>query len=178
MFGSQTLDTAIGLVFVLLLVSILVTTVNELISAVFRSRAKWLRIGIDHLLGPDWAAKLYAHPLILGSTKDGTGPSYIPSETYAMALLDLIYREAPSIRVARNALEDALGQTPTGTGTLDAFKTAVRTAAATFDKSSKATVAIRSGLDALLDSMPPAGVTNYTVGDAKNDVRAFASDMS
>ena len=55
MFGSGVIDTAIGLVFVFLLVSMLVTVVNEMISAFFpvaresgcgsASSASWARSG-------------------------------------------------------------------------------------------------------------------------------------
>src|SRR6266542_166892 len=105
MFGSQILYTAIGLVFVLLLVSILVTIVNEFIAAVLRSRAKWLRRGIEQLLESKWTEDFYNHPLIQGSSRDDKGPSYIASRAYAAVLLDLVHRADPSVRVARDALQ-------------------------------------------------------------------------
>ena len=54
MFGSEIIDTAIGLVFVFLLVSVLVTVVNEMIAAAMLSRAKWLEYGIARLIGSTW----------------------------------------------------------------------------------------------------------------------------
>ncbi len=68
MFGSGVLDTVIGVVFVFLLVSLIVTTVTELLASIIRSRAKWLEYGIERLIGSAWAEQLYAHPLIEGST--------------------------------------------------------------------------------------------------------------
>ncbi len=67
MFGSGVLDTAIGLIFVFLLVSILVTIANELIASVLSSRSQWLAAGMQTLLGAKLAAALYAHPLIGGA---------------------------------------------------------------------------------------------------------------
>jgi len=102
MFGSSVIDTAIGLVFVFLLVSMIVSICNEIISAALLSRAKWLRIGIDRLIGSEWAQKVYAHPLIEGTSLDaeplpakapgmrGTGPSCIASRSFANVLLDLV----------------------------------------------------------------------------------------
>ena len=120
MFGSGVLDTAIGVVFVFLLVSMLVTIANEIISAVLLSRAKWLRIGIDRLLGPEWAEQLYQHPLISGSAPvagakspgrwnmRGSGPSYIPSRSFANVLLDLVRRGDATIQAAQEKLKAAL----------------------------------------------------------------------
>jgi len=39
MFGSAILDTAIGLIFVYLVISLIVSAANELLAAVFRLRA-------------------------------------------------------------------------------------------------------------------------------------------
>ena len=120
MFGSGVLDTAIGVVFVFLLVSMLVTIANEIISAVLLSRAKWLRVGIDRLLGSEWAQRLYEHPLIYGSAMvegakppgrwdmRGSGPSYIPSRSFANVLLDLVRGGDSTVQAARQKLQAAL----------------------------------------------------------------------
>lgn len=101
MFGSTILDTVIAMSFVFLLVSLFVTTINELIASALRSRAKWLRLGIERLLGSAYADKLFQHPLIesfssgpapQGSDKasKAAGPSYIPSRAFTTVLLDLV----------------------------------------------------------------------------------------
>src|SRR5689334_8270382 len=70
MFGSAILDVAIGLIFVYLVVSLMVTAATELISSWRRWRAQTLFLGIQNLLDEPgsraWAEKLYAHPLIQG----------------------------------------------------------------------------------------------------------------
>ncbi len=90
MFGSTTLDVAIGLIFVYLLLSLIVTAGTELLASCFRWRAKNLQKGIQRLLSPALAERLYAHPLIKVLSQHGHWPSYIPSQTFALALLDTL----------------------------------------------------------------------------------------
>ncbi len=94
MFGSTIVDTAIGLIFVYLLVSLVVSAANELLAALFKWRAGNLSQGIRQLLQDPsltgLAAKLYQHPLIDGLSAQGKKPSYIPSRTFALALLDIV----------------------------------------------------------------------------------------
>lgn len=96
MFGSTVLEIAIGLVFVYLVLSLVVTAASEFVASLLKWRSENLFAGIKELLrDPEhqkgWAAKLYAHPMIsaLSLGKEGS-PSYIPSRTFAVALLDLI----------------------------------------------------------------------------------------
>lgn len=82
------LDVAIGLVFVYLVLSLAVTATNELLAAFFKRRALTLRAGITNLLDHDLASRVYAHPLIRSLYRGTGGPSYIPSRSFAIALLD------------------------------------------------------------------------------------------
>lgn len=99
MLGSTILEVAIGMFLVYLLVSLILTALTEVISALWRLRARTLWDGIQNLIdspeAQDWVKDLYAHPLIQGlSPGNGaartTGPSYIPSRTFVLALLDVI----------------------------------------------------------------------------------------
>lgn len=95
MFGSSTLEIAIGLIFVYLLLSLICTAANELVAAVLKMRAKNLEKGIRNLLndvqGNELAKKFYDHPLIKGLYfREKKRPSYIPSRTFALALMDII----------------------------------------------------------------------------------------
>jgi len=105
MFGIDILDVAIGLFFGYLVLSLAVTTANEMSAAWFRRRAWMLHKGISTLLDDaQLADKLYDHPLIQSLTSPrgivsrvpalrrfvGRGPSYVPSRTFAMALLDTL----------------------------------------------------------------------------------------
>ena len=94
MFGSAILDTAIGLIFVFLLISLVVSAANELLTAFFNWRAKNLFVGIRELLQDSSATGLvtffYEHPLIRGLSANNQKPSYIPSRSFALAVLDIV----------------------------------------------------------------------------------------
>src|SRR5215203_4363177 len=101
MFGLETLDVAIGMIFVFLMLSLVCTAVNEIIEAYLNKRADFLEKGIIELLShpgtnnAGMVRKVYDHPLVSGLfrgkyTKDGNFlPSYIPAENFATALIDL-----------------------------------------------------------------------------------------
>ncbi len=107
MFGSTILDVAIGIIFIYLLVSLVVSAINELIAAMLKSRAKNLVTGLQALLQDPsqtgWVARLYEHPLIESLSPPNSKPSYIPSRTFALALLDLI---APATADGTRTLAD------------------------------------------------------------------------
>ena len=119
MLGSATLDLAVGMVFVFLMLSLVVSAVREAIEARLKARAKHLAHGLLELLGDVRLVEaLYRHPLIsalyngeydpkavqyrglkffswipaiVGSyfRAPTNMPSYIPSRTFALALVDL-----------------------------------------------------------------------------------------
>lgn len=112
LFGSTMLGTAIGLVFVYLLLSMITSAINELIAHIFALRAQNLYDGIKTLLSDDngesleLLEKIYGHRLIKNTAKKGrfvrqfdldqrfwgTGfgkPSYISARTYARTLINL-----------------------------------------------------------------------------------------
>lgn len=111
MFGSGILDVAISIVFIYLLASLLCSAINEwIVARFFALRARTLEDGIRTLLrdfsGSGLTRQLYAHPLIRVLAKQGqfdtirnrkSKPSYIPSHTFARALLDIV---APVEQVA------------------------------------------------------------------------------
>ncbi len=118
MFGLQILDVAIGLVFVFLLLSLVVTAANELAAAWLKRRSATMWRGVVRLLGGEaWASAVYAHPLITGMNDKAwfekrrqnlpfqKRPSYIPPKTFALALLDTL---APGGGDVPLALQDKL----------------------------------------------------------------------
>lgn len=137
MLGSGVLDTVIGVVFVFLLVSLLVTTCNELLAAMLRSRAKWLEYGVGRLIGSAWARQLYAHPLIESSTLHwtpaapgklpwfGSGPSYIPSRAFANILMELLHGADNALRRTEAALQKALALVSAGAASVADIRRAV-----------------------------------------------------
>lgn len=113
MFGSAVLETAIGLVFIFLLLSLACTAAKEGIELWWKRRSIDLERGIRELLDDPASAgrlveRVYNHPLVRGlvvgaydpATVKGpagaeryTGgnlPSYIPARTFALALMDVI----------------------------------------------------------------------------------------
>ena len=119
MFGSQTLDVLIGILFIFIFVSIICAAIREGLESFLKTRAAYLEYGIRELLndksGEGLARLFYNHPLIyslyagdyrprtplslgdhpiLGNLPiRGVGlPSYIPSKNFAMALMDLVAR--------------------------------------------------------------------------------------
>ncbi|MDQ2821823.1 MAG: hypothetical protein M3Y65_15750, partial [Pseudomonadota bacterium] len=115
------LETAIGLIFVFLLVSMLVTIVNEMLAALLSSRARCLGRGLAWLIGTDWMQQMYAHPLISGAAAKEPpslfrrGPAYIPSRAFANVLMSIVQHDQTAVAMARRALR-ALVDTATCTG--------------------------------------------------------------
>lgn len=131
------LDVAIGLIFMYLLLSMLVTVVQEGIASALKLRSKNLFEAIDNLLNDPQLTKkygrlvfdFYQHPLIRSlyrigekpapgpTTRGSRGdpkaflkqyrlglPSYIPSRTFAIALLDVL-RDKSKLSTATGADE-------------------------------------------------------------------------
>ncbi|MEK6373165.1 MAG: hypothetical protein AABO58_10760 [Acidobacteriota bacterium] len=103
MFGLDMLDVAIGIAFVYLLVSLLCSAIVESAEAVLKRRSSDLERGIGELLrDPNLVARFYNHPLInglfKGTYKPGMRdlPSYIPSRSFALAIMDLLISPDPS----------------------------------------------------------------------------------
>ncbi len=97
MFGSTVIDIAIGLVFVYLLLSLVCSAVNEIIERSVKWRASDLEKGLKELLrDPKLVTDFYNHPLVFGLFEGNyvpggnNLPSYIPSSTFALALMDIV----------------------------------------------------------------------------------------
>lgn len=134
MFGLEMLDIAIGLILVYGLLSAICSAIQEGLEAGLKMRAKDLERGVRELLpardGGDLVAKLYQHPMIAGlyegafraperqwwrRWKRTNLPSYLPSDGFAVALMDIVARgEADS--------QDA---PPTGTLSLESLRAGV-----------------------------------------------------
>jgi hypothetical protein len=107
MFGSTVLEVCIGLTLVYLLLSLVCSSINEFIGRLMSWRSRMLEAGIKAMLqglkdskNQDVGTKIFANPLIKGLigekmawTRRDLKPTYIPSRTFALALLDIV---APS----------------------------------------------------------------------------------
>jgi hypothetical protein len=186
MFGSGILDTIIGLIFVFLLVSMLVTISNELIAGALHSRAKWLRLGIERLLGSKWAQDLYAHPLI-GATAQSpsadvarsAGPSYIASRPFANVLMALLHDSAASVREVRRTLQDLITTASDGGTSVEALRLQLAEslprlrALITSHSHAELADAISRDLNALGERLKAP----YTVADAQADIQHLVDSM-
>lgn len=93
MFDSPVLDVMVGLFLIFLMLSILCSSINELVARFFDLRATTLEEGIkkllaDRALGDQLPQKIYQHPLIRALAQGKEKPSYIPAKNFALALLD------------------------------------------------------------------------------------------
>jgi hypothetical protein len=96
MFGSAIVDVTIGVVFVYLLLGLVITAGTELMASGLRWRAKSLRAGVQRMLNHALAQEVYDHPMITRLSGSARGPSYIPSETFALVLVDVIANARPA----------------------------------------------------------------------------------
>lgn len=110
MFGSTTLEVAIGLALIYLLLSLICTALQETVEAWLKIRASQLEKGLRVLLqdqdGKQLLQNLYNHPLLNGlfsgdydpdKVRSGAArrtclPSYMPASSFASALMDTIVR--------------------------------------------------------------------------------------
>jgi len=133
-FGSTVLDTAIGLVLVYLLLSLICTTINEWIAGIFGTRAKFLEQGLRRLLaGQDLPAvegakptidlltSFYNHPLVnsMVQVPDADKPaksthfSYLDPRGFATVLMDLV-TPAQSGTITFDQLQEGIRALPPG----------------------------------------------------------------
>ena len=118
MFNSTVLEVAIGLAFVYLLLSLICSSLNEVVAGVLATRSKTLKQGIRILLAGDngFLKKIYENPLIKSLHRKtwfdtvffnrDRGPSYIPARTFALALFDTVAHEENGVQVAASDSKD------------------------------------------------------------------------
>jgi hypothetical protein len=111
MLDSIALNVIISLVFIYSLYSLLITTLNEGIAAIFNLRAKTLEKGIKRMLTDNGDKKntivnqFYQQPIVkfLGETNNKK-PSYLSSKTFAEALIHLCKKLATGVNEAEKQL--------------------------------------------------------------------------
>ena len=186
MFGSSVLEVAIGVVFVYLLLSLIVTAVTELISGFLKWRANNLWRGLHNLLdsgeAATWVNALYDHPLVNGmahpsqftGSPKGKGPSYIPSRTFAVALLDVLKDSGSGGEVALNSLQAAVDNAPATASVAD-LKKKLQDEIGKLDGTGAngAVGAVKSKALALLDTVPD----DVPLAAAKTQVRAWLAKV-
>jgi hypothetical protein len=132
------LEVAIGLVLVYTILSLFCTAINEWIARWFKLRSKTLKTGIEDLLGGADAQNLslafHRHPLISGLCFKRSYAAYIPSKTFALALLDTAFsKDALGAHYVDPAKVDPQ-LNPNGKGPRDLLNAIVRGAEGDADK--------------------------------------------
>lgn len=102
MFGSQIIDIGIGLITLFLLLSLICSSIKEGFETFMKYRSKDLERGLVEMFDDQKRQTLvkefYEHPLINAlfkghydeAKKLGELPSYIPSHTFALTVLDMV----------------------------------------------------------------------------------------
>jgi len=100
MLNSQTLDVAIGLSLVFLTLSVIVSSINETLAMLFKTRFTTLRDALDSLLGSKMAQSVINNPAVPAAPNGGAKqPAYIEPSYFAVALLDEVaktYNQPPA----------------------------------------------------------------------------------
>ena len=116
MFGIEVLEIVIGLIFVYLLLSLLATTLNELVMQWLYSRSKNLYIALQTMLDDEsdvLCERFFGHPLIRKLKKRGKKgfPSYISQEYFAKVITELLSQQEP---ITLDAIRAGVQQLPAG----------------------------------------------------------------
>ena len=166
MFGSTAIEVAIGLIFVYMALSLVCSSLKELIAQFTRLRGKTLKEGINRMLSDDTLyTRFYEHPLIKSMSQKSRQkiqpPSYIPSKTFAITLLDVV----SNLEKRQDRTSDASDpiQDPTQDPTQDA----------TQDAAAESAIPDFSGLREKIDNLPPGDIRTVLLilfDNADNDL--------
>jgi hypothetical protein len=112
MFGLAILDLVIGLTFIFFLLSLVCSTVQEIIANIRNLRHRvlleWVLRTFHH---NNFGIQILNHQMINGLSHSGK-PSYIPSDKFAQAILDLVHSQVHGDKPFDiNSLRDALEKT-------------------------------------------------------------------
>jgi hypothetical protein len=161
------LDVAIGMTLIFLTLSAICSSVNEIIANFLRLRAQFLEQGIMNLLGdPALARQVIEHPLLAQQgTQPRTLPSYIASDAFALALMDLLRRRTGTAaeRVARLGAEvDKIAS--------DAIREPIARALANPD-ATKALEDLRLAVSLLQDDKVRGSISNFLSSLEVNEIK-------
>ena len=107
------LDVAVGLVFCYVTLSLVCSSIQELVAGLFGLRARNLRRGVETLIGNAYARALYRHPLVKGLHRPGRLPSYLKPELFAAALLEVVVTdraERPAFQLSAAELREIIAR--------------------------------------------------------------------
>jgi hypothetical protein len=110
------LDVVIGLTLVFLLASLICTVVNELIASVIKLRARELRRGLAAILDDTNLREAFMRSRLTGMAgraSSSTGPSYLSSSTFVLALFDALdHKESATAKRTIDDIRGAIDKLP------------------------------------------------------------------
>ncbi len=106
MLDSPIVDVALGMVFFYVTLSLVCSSIQEIIASLLGLRSRNLKKGVRNLIGSEYAEAMYDHPLIKGLRKPKKLPSYIKPEIFSTALIDMISRDKTDENAIDTAAED------------------------------------------------------------------------
>ena len=109
MFDHPIIDVVLGLIFFYVVLSLVASAVQEWIASLCALRSKNLWAGVRTLIGEDYAALVYKHPLIDNLAKNGKKPSYIAPETLTTVLLHVVAKQGDTKQNTPQTAADARG---------------------------------------------------------------------
>jgi len=118
LMNFKILEVLICIIFLYLLLSLLVTTIQELLSSLLKLRSKELEKGITRMLGDENQLKLptdfFNHWMIKYLSKnEKQKPSYISRTDFSKALVDIL-KHTPDIRNMDDVITEAIAKLPDG----------------------------------------------------------------
>jgi hypothetical protein len=115
MLGNAFIDIAIGLIMMFLVLSLVCTTINELIATFMRLRANFLKQGLERILDEPGVYKAFYDNGLIRSMlpKQGQHFSYLSGSTFALAILQSLgdpskpLKQIDDVKTAIDTLEDS-----------------------------------------------------------------------
>lgn len=200
MFGllGSAIEVVLGLSFVYFLLSLICSHVNELLSGLFKLRARDLERGVSNLLcDPDITKAVLKHPLIkaLGSENTETPlvrwcapsarsglPSYMPARTFALALFEtLVPASSGPVTVerlqcrARALANGVLDEVRASVQSMNGLAPAVRQQILAAMPAGTTTDEARAAILALKEKLPQAGTVLAMIDNQQSIGKALLS---
>lgn len=112
MLDGPIVDVALGLIFFYVLLSLVCSSIQELVATWLGRRSKNLETGLINLLGKRYAGALYDHPLIKHLAKPGKLPSYIRPDILMTAVIEVVSEgwEEPPTKMGAPEIRQAVAQ--------------------------------------------------------------------
>ena len=116
MLDHPIIDVAIGLIFLYVILSLVCSSIQEILASFLALRSKNLEKGIKNLIGDEYTKAMYNHPLIKGLRKPDKLPSYIKPEIFTTALLEVVAKDKvgkSAVELTAEELREAIGKIDT-----------------------------------------------------------------